>query len=116
MTSGTRAARVECASTARAESGAPDALAAPAARAERCVTPGCASSRASRVNHAHCHIRYAYFFSSSLPPSVAPCAGAAGDGAPVGAAGLNGKLLNMFFAWFCICSCICTNMFFDCSM
>ena len=30
--------------------------------------------------------------------------------------GLNGNVLNMFFAWFCICSCICTNMFFDCSM
>ncbi len=47
-----------------------------------------------------------YFFSSSLR-SGAVCPGAAG---------LNGKLLNMFFAWFCICSCICTNMFFDCSI
>ena len=56
--------------------------------------------------------RAAYFFSSS-PPSGAPCAGAV---APPGVTGLNGKLLNMFFAWFCICSCICTNMFFDCSM
>jgi hypothetical protein len=55
--------------------------------------------------------RAAYFFSSS-PPSGAPCAGAAAPGVT----GLNGKLLNMFFAWFCICSCICTNMFFDCSM
>ena len=30
--------------------------------------------------------------------------------------GLNGNVLNIFFAWFCICSCICTNIFFDCSM
>lgn len=45
--------------------------------------------------------RRAYFFSGSLPGGVA---------------GLNGNELNMVFAWFCICSCICTNMFFDCSM
>lgn len=45
--------------------------------------------------------RLAYFFSGSLPGGVA---------------GLNGNELNMVFAWFCICSCICTNMFFDCSM
>ncbi len=30
--------------------------------------------------------------------------------------GANGKVANIDFAWFCICSCICTNMFFDCSM
>ncbi len=30
--------------------------------------------------------------------------------------GVNGNVANMVFAWFCICSCICTNMFFDCSM
>lgn len=29
---------------------------------------------------------------------------------------LNGNVLNIDLAWFCICSCICTNMFFDCSM
>lgn len=45
--------------------------------------------------------RRTYFFSGSLPGGVA---------------GLNGNELNMVFAWFCICSCICTNMFFDCSM
>lgn len=36
-----------------------------------------------------------------------------GSGAP---GCLNGNVLNIDFAWFCICSCICTNMFFDCSM
>lgn len=30
--------------------------------------------------------------------------------------GVNGKVANIVFAWFCICSCICTNMFFDCSI
>lgn len=29
---------------------------------------------------------------------------------------LNGKVPNMFLAWFCICSCICTNRFLLCSM
>jgi len=28
----------------------------------------------------------------------------------------NGNVLNIDFAWLCICSCICTNMFFDCSI
>ncbi|MGF6569340.1 hypothetical protein ABH945_001416 [Paraburkholderia sp. GAS333] len=30
--------------------------------------------------------------------------------------GVNGNVANIDFAWVCICSCICTNMFFDCSM
>ena len=30
--------------------------------------------------------------------------------------GVNGNVANIDFAWFCICSCICTNMFFDCSI
>ncbi|XHO04565.1 hypothetical protein ACEQUB_01452 [Ralstonia syzygii] len=29
---------------------------------------------------------------------------------------LNGKVPNMFLAWLCICSCICTNRFLLCSM
>ena len=36
------------------------------------------------------------------------------DGGTVGVG--NGNVLNIDFAWVCICSCICTNMFFDCSM
>ncbi len=43
--------------------------------------------------------RKRYFFSGSVSPGC-----------------LNGNVLNIDFAWFCICSCICTNMFFDCSM
>ncbi len=43
--------------------------------------------------------RKRYFFSGSVAPGC-----------------LNGNVLNIDFAWFCICSCICTNMFFDCSM
>lgn len=43
--------------------------------------------------------RNRYFFSGSGVPGC-----------------LNGNVLNIDFAWFCICSCICTNMFFDCSM
>ncbi len=43
--------------------------------------------------------RNRYFFSGSDAPGC-----------------LNGNVLNIDFAWFCICSCICTNMFFDCSM
>ena len=43
--------------------------------------------------------RKRYFFSGSGAPGC-----------------LNGNVLNIDFAWFCICSCICTNMFFDCSM
>ena len=39
-----------------------------------------------------------------------------GSGFPCGAGCVNGNELNMVFAWFCICSCICTNMFFDCSI
>lgn len=41
-----------------------------------------------------------YFFSGS-----GPCPGL-----------LNVNELNIDLAWFCICSCICTNMFFDCSI
>lgn len=39
-----------------------------------------------------------------------------GSGFPCGAGCVNGNELNIVFAWFCICSCICTNMFFDCSI
>ncbi len=38
------------------------------------------------------------------------------SGSSDGVGCLNGNVLNIDFAWLCICSCICTNMFFDCSM
>lgn len=66
---------------------------APIAATEPCAPAAIAFDR--------CDKRRAYFFSGSLPGGVA---------------GLNGNELNIVFAWFCICSCICTNMFFDCSM
>ncbi len=57
-------------------------------------------SRAMPARHfARPHRIAAYFFSGSVAPGC-----------------LNGNVLNIDFAWFCICSCICTNMFFDCSM
>ncbi len=53
-----------------------------------------------RRDTLHVHTGFAaYFFSGSDDPGC-----------------LNGNVLNIDFAWFCICSCICTNMFFDCSM
>lgn len=56
-----------------------------------------------------------YFFSGS--GLVCGLAGVTGTPAAfTGPPGVNGKVANIDFAWFCICSCICTNMFFDCSI
>lgn len=68
-------------------------------------TIGCAARAASRPRRPTARAatagqpRHGYFFSGSDAPGC-----------------LNGNVLNIDFAWFCICSCICTNMFFDCSM
>ncbi len=70
--------------------------------ADRTTATGCPASRrrrpAARAAMAGLP-RKRYFFSGSDAPGC-----------------LNGNVLNIDFAWFCICSCICTNMFFDCSM
>ncbi|AIS46671.1 hypothetical protein DR61_2014 [Burkholderia pseudomallei] len=86
---------------ARAPSVAEAARAEPQSEARGTTTR--AASQRGRVapRPLRSESRLAYFFSGSLPGGVA---------------GLNGNELNMVFAWFCICSCICTNMFFDCSM
>lgn len=86
---------------ARAPSVAEAARAEPQSEARGTTTR--AASQRGRVapRPLRSESRRAYFFSGSLPGGVA---------------GLNGNELNMVFAWFCICSCICTNMFFDCSM
>lgn len=68
-----------------------------------------------RARRSHQRWRRAYFFSGSgllCGLAGAPGAPAAFTGPP----GVNGKVANIDFAWFCICSCICTNMFFDCSI
>ena len=52
-----------------------------------------------RGRHYHPLPHVCYFFSGSEPVP-----------------GLKLNELNIVLAWFCICSCICTNMFFDCSM
>lgn len=97
MTRGKRATRPQ----ARAPSVAEAARAEPQSEARGTTTR--AASQRGRVapRPLRSESRRAYFFSGSLPGGVA---------------GLNGNELNMVFAWFCICSCICTNMFFDCSM
>ncbi|KGC62839.1 hypothetical protein DP56_2721 [Burkholderia pseudomallei] len=86
---------------ARAPSVAEAARAEPQSEARGTTTR--AASQRGRVapRPLRSESRRTYFFSGSLPGGVA---------------GLNGNELNMVFAWFCICSCICTNMFFDCSM
>lgn len=86
---------------ARASSVAEAARAEPQSEARGTTTR--AASQRGRVapRLLRSESRRTYFFSGSLPGGVA---------------GLNGNELNMVFAWFCICSCICTNMFFDCSM
>ncbi len=53
-----------------------------------------------------------YFFSGSGLVCGVPGAVPALTGPP----GVNGNVANIDLAWFCICSCICTNMFFDCSI
>ena len=53
-----------------------------------------------------------YFFSGSGFVCGTPGTLPALTGPP----GVNGNVANIDFAWFCICSCICTNMFFDCSI
>ncbi len=60
----------------------------------------------------------AYFFSGVPAGGVAvEVAGVAVVAAAPAVPGVgNGNVLNIDFAWVCICSCICTNMFFDCSI
>ena len=57
-------------------------------------------------------LRRYYFFSGS----GLSCGAAGALLALTPPPGVNGKVANIVFAWFCICSCICTNMFFDCSI
>lgn len=50
------------------------------------------------------------------PPCDSPCLPDLPWGYFFSGGWLNGKVPNMFLAWLCICSCICTNRFLLCSM
>lgn len=78
---------------------APAAIVVPEHTIGRIAPPRVAAPSLASGAAATSRPRKRYFFSGSGAPGC-----------------LNGNVLNIDFAWFCICSCICTNMFFDCSM
>ena len=70
------------------------------------------SGRRQRLRRRSPMTAVTYFFSGSGFVCGTPGALPALTAPP----GVNGNVANIDFAWFCICSCICTNMFFDCSI